>query len=132
MTFSDSYFEHWPQSARDSATRAGMRVCIANQITVAKNWRRPSGCRLSAVVTAMCLERFLRSDADAVLGTGRDDRGITALAKALGMTVLGHANMHGGPATLVALYRGSQREPLDPRNESILQKLAASFGEGLS
>ncbi len=131
MAFGDSYFEHWPESARDAATRGGTRVCIGNQITVAKEWRNASGGSLSAVVTALCIERFLRSDADAILGTMRDDRGMTELTKLLGATVLGHANMHGGPVTLVAVYRGSQRQPLDPRNEALIQKLAASIGEGV-
>jgi hypothetical protein len=127
MSFRDSYFEHWPESARDAALRGGTRVCIGNQITIAKEWRGAQGGSLAAVVTAMCIERFLRSDYDAILGTMRDDRGMDTLTKALGAEVLGHTDMHGGPVTLVAVYRGTQRQPLDPRNEAIIQKLAGQI-----
>jgi hypothetical protein len=131
MTFGDSYFEHWPPTARDAALRQGTRICIGNQITIAKEWRNAKGGSLSAIVTAMCIERFVRSDADAILGTMRDDRGMTALTEALGAEVLGHTEMHGGPVTLVAVFRGSQRKPLDARNEAIVQQLAASITEGV-
>ncbi|HEX5657390.1 MAG TPA: hypothetical protein VFX59_09345 [Polyangiales bacterium] len=132
MSFGDSYFERWPESAREAAMRAGPQVCIGNQITVARPWRRVQGVSLAALVTAMCIERFFRSDADAILGTMRDDRGMDALTQALGAEPIGKAELHGVPVTLVAVYRGSQRQPLDARTEPLIQRLAVSLDGGVS
>lgn len=128
MTLGDSYFEVWPEQARAAAVRAGTKVCIGSHITVARNWRRMENCSLSAVVVALCMERFYASgEGSAILATMRDDRGMHTLGKALGGEMLGVAQLHGVPVTLFAAYRGSRRQPLDAKNEGIIQMLAKSL-----
>ena len=79
---------------------------------------------------ALAVERFLRSDRAAILGTMRDDRGMDELMESLGADVIGRAELHGVPVTLIAQRRG-QRKPLDPVNEAIVLRLAASIGRGV-
>lgn len=129
MSFGDSYFEVWPESARAAAMRGGSKVCIGSHITVARNWRRLENCSLAAVITALCIERFMAAtEGSAILGTMRDDRNMGALTKALGAEMLGQTELHGVPVSLVAAYRGSQRQPLDAKNEAIVRALTRSFG----
>jgi hypothetical protein len=123
----DSYFNVWPESARATACREGSRVCVGSQITVAPAWRKTP---VRNILTALIIERAFLSDADAVLGTMRDDRGMDRLVAGLGAETLGHATLHGVPVTLIAMYRSGRRPPLDPQSEALVRTLRESIPRG--
>lgn len=123
----DSYFNIWPEDARVAACREGSRVCVGSQITVAPAWRKTP---VRNILTALIIERAFLSDADAVLGTMRDDRGMDRLVAGLGADTLGHGVLHSVPVTLIAMYRSSVRPPLDPQSEALVRTLRESIPRG--
>jgi len=116
----DSYFNIWPEAARDAACRDGFGVCIGSHVTVSPAWRKTP---VRNLLTALTIDRFFLSDSDAILGTMRDDRGMAKLVASLGANTLGHATLHGVPVTLIAVYRTSVRPPLDAETEEHLRSL---------
>lgn len=121
----DSYFSVWPAAARDAACAEGSKVCISSNFTVAAPWRRASGCGLKDVVVALLIERFLASDADALVGTVRNNRGMNSVVYRNGFKpIFENAVHHGVEVDLTAFYRSScVRTPTSAVDEAIVQAL---------
>jgi hypothetical protein len=77
------------------------------------------------LLLALAVERFLLSDADVLVGTMRNDRGMDDLGYRLGFRPLAHnVFFHGRDVDLVAFYRRTcARLPLNPETESVLTNL---------
>lgn len=121
----DSYFAVWPRDSVDAMCAAGARVCIGSNLTVAAPWRHASGPSVKELLLTLAVDRFLQSDADAMAGTMRNDRGMNTLGYRLGFQPLAHDVIHHGVTVdLVAYYRRSgPRAPLDLEAEALVQKL---------
>lgn len=121
----DSYFAVWPEETRDAACAKGARVCVSSNFTIGAPWRRATGCSLKDVLGALVVERYLRSEADTLVGTMRADRGMSRLTDRLGFKRLkGGVIHHGVEVDLVAFYRGEcVRLPNDAQDEAIVQSL---------
>lgn len=130
MNRDDSYFRVWPEEARDEACREGSRICVSSSFTLAAGYRRSNVCSLKDVLVALIIERFLASDADAVVGTVRNNRGVDKLIYRNGfLPILHNRKMYGVDVDLGAFYRrGSQRVPTSPVNEQIVQALRPKAG----
>lgn len=120
MYHHDSYFRAWPAAARSAACREGTRLCVGSHITIAPHWRRSF---LRSVLGALTMDRRAISDSDAIVGTMRDDRGMSKLIANLGGTELGRAVLHNVPVTLFAHYRSSERVALAEGDEALVQAL---------
>ena len=121
----DSYFAVWPSGARESACAQGSKICISSHFTIAAPWRRARGCSLKDVLAALVVERFLVSDADAMVGTMRNDRGMNAVVYRTGFQpILENVIHHGVEVDLTAFFRAScVRTPTSPVDEAIVQAL---------
>jgi len=121
----DSYFSVWPRECVNAVCAAGTRVCIGSNLTVAAPWRHANGASVKELLLALAVDRFLQSDADAMAGTMRNDRGMNALGYRLGFHPLAHDVIHHGVTVdLVAFYRHSdKRDPLDADSEALVQRL---------
>lgn len=130
MNRDDSYFRVWPEEARDAACREGSRICVSSSFTLAAGYRRSTVCSLKDVLVALIIERFLASDADAVVGTVRNNRGVDKLIYRNGfLPILHNRKMYGVDVDLGAFYRrGSTRVPTSPINEQIVQALRPKAG----
>lgn len=130
MNRHDSYFRVWSEAARDQACREGSRICVSSSFTVAAGWRRSTVCSLKDVLVALIIERFLASDADAVVGTVRNNRGIDKLIYRNGFLPIVHnASLYGVDVDLGAFYRkASKRKPTSEINEQIVQALRPKGG----
>jgi hypothetical protein len=125
MIKDDSYFSVWPQRARDSACADGTNVCISSNFTLAAAWRRASGCSLKDVLAALVVERFLVSDAAALVGTMRNDRRMNDLAASVGLRPVAKGVLHHGVEVDLMVYHRTScsRPPASPLQESIIQAL---------
>ena len=109
----DSYFKPWPASALRSLAIEGPRVCIGSNLTVLPEWRGSSpGFSVKGVLMGFAVERFLASDADAMTGTMRNDRGMNGLVYELGASPLMRNVVHHG--VMVDLVVFSRRALLAP------------------
>jgi hypothetical protein len=121
----DSYFRVWPRAAIEAACSAGPRLCIGSNLTLAPRWRKAIGCSVKQLLLALAIERFLRSDSDAMVGQMRNDRGMNKVGIQLGFGLLQErVLLHGGPCDLVAFYQQSRRQPLDAATEAIIAALS--------
>lgn len=125
----DSYFQVWPQHVVDAACSRGSRVCIGSNLTVSFPWRNANGVSVKGMLLALAIERLLCSDADALVGTMRNDRGLDQAAYRLGFkTLYQGAELHGGPVDLVGFDREtSRRQPLAGEAELILARLSSEM-----
>lgn len=130
MNRDDSYFRVWPEEARAEACREGSRICVSSSFTLAAGYRRSEVCSLKDVLVALIIERFLASDADAVVGTVRNNRGVDKLIYRNGfLPILHKRKMYGVDVDLGAFYRrASKRVPTSPVNEQIVQALRPKAG----
>ncbi|HEY4012270.1 MAG TPA: hypothetical protein VGM06_02945 [Polyangiaceae bacterium] len=121
----DSYFNVWPEQVLAAASAHGPRICIASSFTVSPRWRRARGARIRDVLGALAVERFLRSDADALIGTVRNDVGMNAFTYKLGCHALARKlTLHGVDVDLIVFFRhSSARPPLEAIAEGIVQAL---------
>jgi hypothetical protein len=121
----DSYFRVWPRSALETACASGKRLCIGSNLTVSPRWRNAKNVSAKRVLLALAVERFLRADADTMVGKMRNDRNMNELGFELGFERIERdVLLHGGPCDLVAFYRGkSRRGTLDPANEDVIRGL---------
>jgi hypothetical protein len=121
----DSYFAVWPEDARAAACSDGSAICVSSNFTIAAPWRRASGCSLKDVLAALVVERFLISDADALVGTMRNDRRMNEVAYGVGLRpVLRDVIHHGVAVDLMVFHRRScSRPPAGALDESIIQAL---------
>lgn len=124
----DSYFRVWPRSAIDAACTAGKRLCIASNLAVSPRWRNAQNISVKRVLLALEIEHFLKSDADTLVGTVRNDRNMNKLGFELGFELLHEgATLHGSPCDLVAFFRGqSRRLPLNDAHEAVIRSLCPS------
>jgi hypothetical protein len=125
----DSYFAAWPREARRAACRDGTRICVGSNITIAPAWRSSTGCSLKNVLAGLIIERFVRGQGDAMVGTMRKDRGMDTLMDRVGAERLGHTvRLHGVDVDLFTFFRRSSgRLPLNERDESVVQSLSSSI-----
>jgi hypothetical protein len=121
----DSYFSVWPSGAREAACAQGSKICISSHFTIAAPWRRARGCSLKDVLAGLVVERFLVSDADAMVGTMRNDRGMNAMVYRSGFKpILENVIHHGVEVDLTAFFRNScVRIPTSAVDEAIVQAL---------
>jgi hypothetical protein len=120
----DSYFAVWPSDALESAVTFGTRLFICSNLTVAPGWRGHRG-QVAELLCALAIERFLKTDADTLVGTPRRDRGVNWLCYRLGVRSLARGVIHHGvPIDLIAFFRKTcTRPPLPPRSEAIVKAL---------
>jgi hypothetical protein len=106
-TRDDSYFRPWPEAAVRALRRDGPRLCIGSNLTVRPGWRGPvAGQSVSRMLLEHAVREFLRSSADVMAGTMRNDRGVQRTAYALGAVPLAEGvAFHGVSVDLVAWYR---------------------------
>ncbi|MDP9151833.1 MAG: hypothetical protein M3O36_18075 [Myxococcota bacterium] len=124
----DSYFSVWPRDAIESVCADGSKVCIGNNLTVAAPWRNAVGCSVKELLLALAIERFLKSDADVLVGTMRNDRGMHSLGYRLGFRPVAQGLVfHGGPVDLVTFRRSAKRELLSPLTEAVIRNLGSSI-----
>jgi hypothetical protein len=111
----DSYFRAWPKSALGSVVEGGKRVCIGSNLTVLPNWRGAAqGISVKEVLMLLAVRRFLASDADTMVGTMRNDRGMNGLVYRLGaVPVLQNVALHGVRNDLVTFSRRAMG-PIEP------------------
>ena len=121
----DSYFSVWPGEAVEAAAAYGSRICIASSFAVPSHWRRARGGPVKDLLCALVVERFLRSPADTLVGTVRNDRGMNSLCYRLGFVPIAlNLRHHGVPVDLVAFHRGRcSRRSLSGALEELVQKL---------
>jgi hypothetical protein len=121
----DSYFNVWPHEVLAAASARGPRICIASSFTVSPHWRRARGARIRDVLGALAVERFLKSDADALIGTVRNDVGMNAFTYKLGCHALARKlTLHGVDVDLIVFFRKTcMRPPLEATAEKIVQTL---------
>jgi hypothetical protein len=121
----DSCFRVWPRSVLDAACAAGKRLFIVGNLTVPPRWRNAQNISVKRVVGALAIERYLKSDADTLVATMRNDRNMNKGAFELGFELIHEGVMlHGCPCDLVAFYRGkSRRLPLNEANEAVVRSL---------
>jgi hypothetical protein len=121
----DSYFAAWPAVAIDAAAKHGTRGCISSYFTIAAPWRRASGCSLKDVLVSLIIERFLISEADVLVGTLRNNRGINAMCYRNGFqSIHKDARFHGVEVDLTAFYRSTcVRPPTSDVDEAIVQSI---------
>jgi hypothetical protein len=121
----DSYFAPWSAEAIDAAAKHGTRVCMGSYFTIAAAWRRASGCSLKDVLIALIIERFLISDADLLIGSLRNDRGVNALCYRNGFHLIQKdVVFHGIQSDLAAFYRATcVRPPTSDVDERIVQSI---------
>ena len=133
MNRDDSYFRVWPEQAKNDACREGSLICVSSSFTLAAGYRRSNVCSLKDVLVALIIERFLASDADAVVGTVRNNRGVDKLIYRNGfLPILHNRQMYGVDVDLGAFYRrGCTRTPTSPINEHIVQALRPKAGGAL-
>jgi hypothetical protein len=121
----DSYFRAWTDADKEALCKEGTYVCISSNFTIAEGWRKSTVCSLKDVLVALIVERFLLSNASAVSGTVRNNRGVDRLIYRNGFLPIRHAaKQYGVDVDLAAFYRGaSTRTPTNPVNEAIVQAL---------
>lgn len=121
----DSYFAAWPTAAIDTAAMHGTRGCISSYFTIAAPWRRAAGCSLKDVLVSLIIERFLVSDADVLVGTLRNNRGINSMCYRNGFqSIQKDVLFHGVDVDLTAFYRATCVRPATSEvDERIVQRL---------
>jgi hypothetical protein len=125
----DSYFTPWSPEALAKATSQGTRICISSHFTVHSQWRNAKGCSIKDVLGALIVERFLRSDCHALVGTMRNDHGMNRFTYRFGAKpVERNAVHHGVPVDLIAFYRGLCVRPrLADDVESVVERVCAGW-----
>jgi hypothetical protein len=121
----DSYFRAWPAEAVDAAIRLGPVVCIGSHLTVTPVFRHATPYSVKHLLLALAIERFLASDAMAMVGTLRVDRGMHTAGAILGFRPLASRVVHHGvDVELVALSRtAGPRVSLEPESEGVVRSL---------
>ncbi len=121
----DSYFAAWPAAAIDTAAKHGTRGCISSYFTIAAPWRRAVGCSLKDVLVSLIIERFLLSDADVLVGTLRNNRGINSMCYRNGFeSIQKDVLFHGVDVDLTAFYRATCVRPATSEvDERIVQSI---------
>jgi hypothetical protein len=111
----DSYFKVWPRTALETALGHGSRICVGSNLTVLPQWRGAlEGYSVKEILMTLAVRRFLASDADAMLGTMRNDRGMNHLVYRLGARpVLQNVSHHGVQVDLVTFARHAMG-PIEP------------------
>jgi hypothetical protein len=112
----DSYFKVWPVEALADAISGGSRICIGSNLTVLPNWRGAlDGYSVKEILMTLAVRRFLASDADTMVGTMRNDRGMNHLVYRLGARpVLENISHHGVQVDLVTFSRHAMG-PIEPQ-----------------
>ncbi len=91
----DGYFSTlWRPEAHGVLEKFGKKFLVSSHTTVHPNWRgRTGGVSVKDLLGALLCERFLESDAEALLGSTRQNLGVTKMAENLGARVL-HTFFH--------------------------------------
>lgn len=103
----DSYFRAWPSAALAALMAHGPRVCIGSNLAILKPWRSTArGLPLKEVLMGLAVQRFLSSNADAMAGMVRNDRGMDRLVYRMGAAPLAEdVVIHGIESDLVGFFR---------------------------
>jgi hypothetical protein len=111
----DSYFKAWPASALEAVLREGTRVCIGSNLTVLPSWRGGANvCSVKEVLMILAVKRFLASDADTMVGTMRNDRGMNDLVYRLGAVPLQRKIAYHGEENDLVTFSRRAMAPLEP------------------
>jgi hypothetical protein len=111
----DSYFRAWPRAVLESAFASGKRVCIGSNLTVLPEWRgMVDGYSIKELLMVLAVKRFLASDADVMVGTMRNDRGMNGLVYRLGARPLLQSVAHHGVAVDLVTFTRGALGPFEP------------------
>ena len=100
----DSYFNPWPQEAKDKLISRGKKILICSQFTIAKNFRgKTTDIQWKYVLFGFIMKRFLESRVDGMTGTMRVKRG------------MGRVSFEAGAVPLMTniTYNEYEDEPID-------------------
>ena len=112
----DSYFKVWQAELLEEIAKSSARVCVGSNLTVLPEWRGSiAGYSVKEILMALAVERFLASDADAMLGTMRNDRGMNGLVYRLGARALVENVVHHGVAVDLVRWTRGAMGPVAPR-----------------
>lgn len=105
----DSYFKVWPKAVKDQAIADGSRICVGSNLTVLPTWRGVvDGYSVKEILMTLAVKRFMASDADAMVGTMRNNRGMNGLVYRLGARpALQNVSHHGVQVDLITFSRRS-------------------------
>ncbi len=113
MVHDDSYFQAWSKDALRRAAAHGHRAFVSNILSVRPEWRNASGVDLKELCIGFSVKRFLQTNADCMLGTCRNNRGVSAVCYQLGFEALDtDVLLHGVTVDLLAFYRKTSKRGL--------------------
>jgi len=118
ITRHDSYFRAWPAHVLAQVAATTPRVCVGSNLAVAPEWRGVrSPARVSEVLLTNAVRRFHNSDAQLMLGTMRNDKGMHVLSYRLGARPLARGlTFHNVNVDLIAFTRtGMAAFPPEPQ-----------------
>jgi len=112
----DSYFKVWPESLLGHIAARSALVCVGSNLTVLPHWRGANaGYSVKEILMTLAVKRFLASNADVMVGTMRNDRGMNGLVYRLGARpVLQSIAHHGVQVDLVTFDRFALG-PIEPQ-----------------
>jgi len=129
----DSYFKVWPAAVLKQVLASGTHVCVGSNLTVLPSWRgMPGGYSIKEVLMTLAVTRFLASEADSMVGTMRNDRGMNGLVYRLGARpVLQDIEHHGVRVDLVVFSR-RELGPVSPGAavDALTRRLWCELREG--
>jgi hypothetical protein len=127
----DSYFRVWPRAVLESVFTSGKSVCVGSNLTVLPEWRGTlDGYSIKELLMVLAVRRFLASDADVMVGTMRNDRGMNGLVYRLGARPLLQGVAHHGVAVDLVTFTRGALGPFEPRPQ--VDALARRLWEDLS
>jgi hypothetical protein len=85
----DSYFRVWPEDARRAIRAIGSKVCLVSNVAVARAWRGRFGAfNVKSLLVGLGIQHFNESDADLIVATMRNMRGMNKVTYHFGATPL--------------------------------------------
>jgi hypothetical protein len=121
----DEYFKVWTPKALSELTRHGSRILVCSYFTLHPNGRRNSlGVSLKDVLMGLLVKRFLDTDAPAMTGTVRNNRGVNVCTYRHGAVPLElNLKLHGVDVDLIAFYRDTAKVGDDPIVSDLVESL---------
>ncbi len=101
----DSYFAPWPETLLEQIAATSPRVCVGSNLVVAPSWRGAlTPMRVSEMLLALAVQRFVASDAQIMLGTMRNDRRMNHISYRMGAMPLSTNVIHHHVAVDLVMF----------------------------